>query len=288
MDEQEQVKTGENAIEAAVETPAETPAEDLTDEEKRLVRDYAVNDEEVRRTIIADYLRGLKSAGPVPTVMQGGAGSGPVYTPRAPRDMREAALPNLKNLLKNVDKSKASAAFVNGKYYLACRMDYGDGETIGCEGFAGGYINNTILELDVKTLSCNLHRGIDAVHLCAVKTGTRSIVAACVNDGEQGRIAEIAVGENLTGDLKRVWTTPLTDLGTPKTKLLKEITVQSGKDMVLRISTESETKDITVRGGGQSRVRAGISGKLIQASFISEGGGVRIASPRLSFDILDR
>ena len=83
MEEQENVK-----IEAAdVETPA-----DLTDEEKRLVRDYAVNDAEVRQTIISDYLRGLKSADPVPAVMQGDAGSIPVYAPRAPRDMREAAV----------------------------------------------------------------------------------------------------------------------------------------------------------------------------------------------------
>ena len=198
-----------------------------------------------------------------------------------------AVLPNLKTLLKSVDKSRASAAFVNGKYYLACRLDYGDGEIIGCEAPSQGCVNNTILELDVKTFSCNLHRGIDAVHLCAVKTENRSIVAACVNDGAQGRIAEIAAGENLTGNLKRVWTTPLTDLGTPKTKLLKEVTLQSGGDMTLRISTERETKDIPV-SGGLSRARIGLSGKLIRASFISEGDGVRIASPRLSFDILDR
>ena len=197
-------------------------------------------------------------------------------------------LPNLKTLLKSVDKSKASAVFVNGKYYLACRLDYGDGETIGCEALPHGCINNTIIELDVRTLLCNLHRGIDAVHLCAIKTGTRSVVAACINGGNGGRLAEIAVGENLTGALKRVWTTPQSDLGTPKTKLLKEVTLQSAKDAVLRIETEKESRDVLIRGGKPSRVRVGISGKLFRVSFISEADGVRIASPQLNFDILDR
>ena len=200
-----------------------------------------------------------------------------------------AVLPNLKGLLINADKSRASAVFVNGRYYLACRLDYGDGENIGCEAHAGGFINNTLIELDVRTLSCNLHRGLDALCLCALKGAERSFPAACINDGVNGRIAEIGQGENLTGPLKRVWTTPLTDLGSPKTKVFKELTLQSDKDMVLRIETEKEKREIEIAGGGAKRVRlGGLSGKLMRASFISETGGTRITSPRIVFDILDR
>lgn len=92
------METEENANEVPLHTAETAETEevaapvDLTDEEKRLVRDYAVNDEEVRRTVISDYLARLKTADPVPAVMQGDAGAGPVYAPRTARDMREAAV----------------------------------------------------------------------------------------------------------------------------------------------------------------------------------------------------
>ena len=67
-------------------------ATELTEDEKQLVREYAINDAEVRRVIISDYLARLKTADPAPVIMQGDAGAGPVYTPRPARDLREAAI----------------------------------------------------------------------------------------------------------------------------------------------------------------------------------------------------
>lgn len=197
-------------------------------------------------------------------------------------------LPNLKALLKNVDKGGASAAYINGKYYLACALDYKDGAATGCEGFASGHANNTVLELDVRTLLCNLHRGIDASHLTPVRLEDRSVIAACVNIDGAGRIAELGSGENLSGPLRRLWLTPMSDLGTPKTKLLKEATLQTDKDMTLIIETEKERREVNIKGGGAVRVRLNISGKLVRAGFLSEGVGSRISAPRLKFDILER
>ena len=71
---------------------ADETAVELTDDEKRFVREYAVNDAEVRRVIITDYLARLRNADSAPAVIQGGAGAGPVYTPRPARDLREAAI----------------------------------------------------------------------------------------------------------------------------------------------------------------------------------------------------
>lgn len=89
----------ENGAGAETETPAsaeqagtEREPAGLTEEEKRLVRNYALNDGEVRRIIIGDYLNRLKSPGAAPPVMQGDAGGSPVMAPRTPRDMREAAV----------------------------------------------------------------------------------------------------------------------------------------------------------------------------------------------------
>ena len=72
-------------------------------------------------------------------------------------------------------------------------------------------------------------------------------------------------------------------------KLLLNKFRQSGTDIILRIETEKESRDIVIHGGkNPARVRLGISGKLFRTSFIACGDGVRIASPRLSFEILER
>ena len=82
--ENEVIETGQEEI--------KEEAAELTEEEKTLVRNYAVNDPEVRRAIISGYIDRLKTPDAVPEVMQGGEGASPVFVPRAARDMREAAI----------------------------------------------------------------------------------------------------------------------------------------------------------------------------------------------------
>ena len=73
------------------DTAVEIKAEELTKEERAAVYNYAVNDEEVRRAVIADYLEKLKGRTAAPAVMQGDIGLSPEPAARQPRDMREAA-----------------------------------------------------------------------------------------------------------------------------------------------------------------------------------------------------
>ena len=48
----------------------------------------------------------------------------------------------LDKYFENVDNSSAVGAFLDGKYYLACKLNYNDGRTIGCESLT--YTNNTV------------------------------------------------------------------------------------------------------------------------------------------------
>ncbi len=199
-----------------------------------------------------------------------------------------AVLPNLRSMLKRVDKSAASAVYHGGKYYLSCALDFGGDITTGCEGFNGGYTNNALIELDVRTMQCNIHRGLDIYQLACIRLDGRSVIAAAVNADGKCRLCEIGRGENITGRLVRLWVTPFSDLNSPKKKLIKEVTLHTEKDMTLRLETENSVQDITVKGGGLRKARVNISGRLFRAAFITSENGVRIVSPRIRFDILER
>ncbi|GHU99281.1 hypothetical protein FACS1894211_04410 [Clostridia bacterium] len=65
---------------------------ELTAAEREIVSRYAARDPEIRRTIVADYLKSVR-AGTVdeaPRVLSGAVGIGPVLPPRSPRSLYEA------------------------------------------------------------------------------------------------------------------------------------------------------------------------------------------------------
>ena len=83
------------------------------------------------------------------------------------------------NLLDGVTNENCSALFYNGKYYLALKMNWGDDEKVGCENYVGGYVNNALMEYDLKTGEISLTRGIDICSMLLVDDGNFSKVDAC-------------------------------------------------------------------------------------------------------------
>ena len=55
----------------------------------------------------------------------------------------------IESLLINVTNENCSSLYYNGKYYLALKLNFDDGEQIGCESYNEGYINNAIIEVDL-------------------------------------------------------------------------------------------------------------------------------------------
>ena len=86
------------ALTAAEETDKAAGAESaeafegLTPEERGVVLRYAVGDPEIRKTIIAEYLREVKAGAEraAPRVLSGSEGATPVLPPRNPRSLYEA------------------------------------------------------------------------------------------------------------------------------------------------------------------------------------------------------
>jgi hypothetical protein len=198
-------------------------------------------------------------------------------------------LGDMSPLFNRIANDSASAAYCDNKYYLACRLDYGDGQIIGCEA-RPDYVNNTVIELDLSDMRCYLSRGIDVSHMAAVKCGgTGAAVIACARNADgEGMLAELDRSGAVDGvPLPKKWITPMTDFGTDKTKILKHISLQTDTDITLRIVSDGESKTVTAHGGaGIRRVPVNVKGKTLCVSFECAVSGARISSPILFFDVI--
>ncbi|MDR1093959.1 MAG: hypothetical protein LBL66_07410 [Clostridiales bacterium] len=195
----------------------------------------------------------------------------------------ERVLDHMRPMLATIANGSAAAAYHNSKYYLACRLNYGDGREVGCETQAG-FINNTVLELDLSSMCCNLSRGVDARHFCAVRTEGSASLCACT-DGKLA-LAEYS-GAAFGQPLEKLWRAPETDFGTDRVKVLKAIALQTDAPLVVTVESEEGVKSVCFSGArGVQRARVNLKGRVIKAAFKSETCGVRVTSPILYFDLI--
>lgn len=162
-------------------------------------------------------------------------------------DMTKLQL-GLDKYFENVDNSNAVGAFLAGKYYVACRLNYDDGRTIGCENAT--YINNTLLEFDVNTGELNILRGVDISRLTAFQTGDYSKLVVCSNGEKCNIVSEVTHDGKVYGvATQKIWDSPFTDMGYPTyKKVIKSLYIDTKTDIILEINANG--KKYTFKGKG--------------------------------------
>ncbi len=152
--------------------------------------------------------------------------------------------------LKGISQRNSFGACLDGKYYLACRGDFGDDKLVGCEGQEGGYKNNMLIVYDIEEKHVDILRGIDVNEILAFTNIFKSKVIFCFNNDKIGHIGELTgegkvFGENLYG----VWESGTTDFSMPgKIKRIKSFSIQSQGDCKVTIASEKENKTFKVKG----------------------------------------
>ena len=154
----------------------------------------------------------------------------------------------LDKLFENQDNEKAVGAFVNGKYYLACRLNYADNKKVGCETVE--YINNTLIEYDIINGNIKILRGVDISVMNAVNTTEFSKLVVSLNNVKTDEVLELNYGgEVLNVATKKEWTSPLSDLGYPmRDKVIRKLIIDTAKDIKFKVYTEDETYEFKING----------------------------------------
>ena len=187
---------------------------------------------------------------------------------------------NINKLLEGAQNPFAKSCYSNGKYYLACRLNFNDGKCVGCE--SGEYNNNVLLELDLQTQTLNILRGVDVRHLNAVSDDKVNKVIAFYFDGTNYSMGEICkCGSVLGKSLPKCWISPLGDLGYPeKQKIIKNIYLKSDVPVKISVVTEKNLKTFNVKPKNNLiKLNTLIKGNLIAINFETDEAVCNISSP---------
>lgn len=186
------------------------------------------------------------------------------------------ALKNLDGLI--VGGAKASA-YHNGKYYLSCRMDFGDGKEIGCE--SGEFEANALLVFDPSSGEYSLSRGLDIRFLGACSYLKRDFLAAYEKSAGGGTVVQN--GAVLDNPLPKMWKSGTTDFSAPdKTKALRELYVTSATDCTVCVDTGKKQKTLSVKAGSR-RLRLNTNCKEFSLEIACGQSGVNIRPPTVIY-----
>lgn len=194
-------------------------------------------------------------------------------------------------LFDGVINPYAIACFHSGKYYLACRLNFQDGEQIGCEALEDVTIkNNAVIVLDVETLKYEVVRGVDLSSLTSVQYETMDKIVICSNSWKVNQLIEFdKSGKFYNNVLKKAWNSPLTDLGySDKIKLVKNFSILSYYDCKVTIYTENKERTYNVVGKKTiNKIKVNLKGKQIGIKIESVSEKAYISNLKLDIDLLD-
>lgn len=185
-----------------------------------------------------------------------------------------------KNLIASCRQSNAFATCYEGKYFLACRCDYMDGQSIGCENYVDGYKNNTLLIYDIEKEHVEIVRGVDINQLLALNNPLKSKLVACFNHQHKAKIGQLSNDGKLFGtQLSGFWQSTKTDLGFHGVKKrIKHFTIKSTGDAVVTITSEKASKNFTISGSSKiQKIRTNIIGNEFDVKICS-GGNTNISN----------
>jgi len=195
---------------------------------------------------------------------------------------------NINKLFKNVDNFRAVSTYSNGCYYLSCKLNYLDNVVV--EDEHNRQSNNALIRLNVSTGEITILRGYDIVDLFVINDVYENKVCALVEEKTGGFTLGMIddSGKYFNKNLIKVWNSPMSDFGYPeKEKLLKEITVETRKEIDIEVKTEKESKIIKVKGSTMPQtIKSLIKGKKISINFISNECDNYISNPYITVGIL--
>jgi len=193
------------------------------------------------------------------------------------------------SLFKGVENDNACGVYYNNKFLLACRLNFADGEKVGCENYEAGYVNNALIELDLSNGDLSITRGVDIASMLVLDDEKFTKVVACFNGEHAGKLGEL----NETGivfgtPLAKKWVSPKSNMGYPtKIKHIKECLIKTKSDCKVKIATEKQTKEFNVLGKDTSqRILLNMSGEQIEVGFeTSSAEQIHISCPQIIVEI---
>lgn len=185
-------------------------------------------------------------------------------------------LSNLDGLITPNDD--CASAYADGRYYLACRMNFRDGNTVGCE--SGEYKTNGLLAFDPVNGEYSVTRGLD-IRFMNKCTHTGEDFLMCRDGTTSGVICRD--GCRFGEPLPKRWQSPATDFSAPdKTKVLRELYIKSDCDVTVTLAAGQKKKTVAVKAGDR-RARLNFNGKRVSLEISCAADACEIQAPTVVY-----
>lgn len=166
--------------------------------------------------------------------------------------------------MKGITNTNLYGTCFQGKYFLACKCNFEDGETIGCENYAEGYVNNTLISYDLTTGEEEILRGVDINQIMNFATPFKSKLLACFRNQHIDKIGQLTFDGKLFGQtLQSRYETTFVDFGKKSVyKTLTKITYKCSGDITCKVIYDGKEKNFTLKGDGKIKTkRVSLTGK---------------------------
>lgn len=193
-------------------------------------------------------------------------------------------------LFKGIDNENCCSAYFNGKYYLAAKLAFDDSETVGCESYSDGFVNNALLEYDMKTGAIEIVRGVDIKSMCAIEYGKTNKLVFAFNGEYKNKLAQLANnGKLFSTNLKKAWFSAFSNFGYPaKQKKIKKINLLSKQPCKVVVRTDKFEQEYDVNGTSKTTtILPNLEGEMFQIGFKSELDVAQISNAEIEVSITE-
>lgn len=199
-------------------------------------------------------------------------------------ELRKLTL-GFESLFEGVDNSSACGAFLDGKYYVACRMNFNDYVSKNDDGLT----NNALIEYDIKTSEYSILRGVDIRGLTVLHHNNIHKLIANFGGDHIAKIGELTHdGKLFDVNTQKVWESPMTDMGYPgKNKIIKSITLLNKFESKIAIFANGESYYFNIPASKNRAVKVPINLRCntFAVGFYSTESDAYISNPQMEINL---
>ncbi|MDE6201651.1 MAG: hypothetical protein K2M47_07260 [Clostridiales bacterium] len=169
-----------------------------------------------------------------------------------------------------------ACAYYDGKYYLACKMDFGDGKTVGCES-SDEYKTNALIVYDLSSGEYSVSRGLDIRFMNACSYNGEDYLMCC--EGGKGGVIERGAAR-FDDPLPSYWESGVTDMSAPdRAKYVTEILFDntdggSADNIELGVCADGVWSKLNVQSAAANGVKLNVSGHRFAFSLYTDSDTV--------------
>ncbi len=186
------------------------------------------------------------------------------------------------NMLSDFSQDNANTCFYNGKLFVACKLDFDDDTTIGCE--SGTYKNNCLVEFDTERKEYNITRGVDICCMLAVNDLFVNKMVVLQN-GSSFLWQLDSTGVLHETVLPKKWESGKITLSSFSTnKILKEVRLKCSCSCNIKIESDLRSKSFSlVKSEKMSRLVGSLAGKEFSISISSLDNELNLSNLEMIF-----